>query len=164
MYHIVFGKATTLPCVKYHKFYPDINQIFNTLTNQQQIFQQLLRYSFFINSLFNWVQRALLSAISTAFPNSFAKRLHLSTNETTLICDDSNYTTIESQLALQTNASTDITWTTHPNYIDNRFTFKQRDDDSNYGDGVWHNSMNVNDYYKTESTGTETTYYTPLRN
>ena len=37
---------------------------------------------------------------------------------------------------LQTDASADITWTTHPNYIDNRFTFKQRDDDSNCGDDV----------------------------
>ena len=42
-------------------------------------------------------------------------------------------TTIETQLALETSASTDITWTTHLNYIDNRFTFEQTDDDINYG-------------------------------
>ena len=53
-----------------------------------------------------------------------------------LTYDNSNNTTIETQLALQTNASTDITLKTHPNYIDNSLTFRQRDDDSNYGDGV----------------------------
>jgi len=73
-------------------------------------------------------------------------------------------TTIETQLALQTSKSTDITWTTHPDYIDNRFISKQRDDDSNYGDAVWHNSIHVNDYYKMEPTGTETTHNIPLHN
>ena len=45
-------------------------------------------------------------------------------------------TTIETQLGLQTNTSTDITWKARPKHIDNSFTFKQRDDDSNYGDGA----------------------------
>jgi len=51
---------------------------------------------------------------------------------TTRLCS----TTIETELALQTSASTDITWITHPNYIDNTFISKQRDDDSNYSNAV----------------------------
>ena len=59
------------------------------------------------------------------------------TTHFTLTCGRNSLNTIAlTKLILQTSASADIPWTTHPNYMENGFTFKQRDDDSRYGDDV----------------------------